>query len=225
MRYKDKDTDTVYRSPTKNGIQRMMPRDNKILQQLACSGIADRQQLHEYTGIYNDRLQLMINSDLIKIQQKIVSGQMRDIVSLTENGKEYCRQEYGTEKFPKWSTGHLSHDLKMTDLYYQMVERVSSMGNWRHEDLVREDIRALTNVKQLTCVDATIEMSRFEFEQLIYEENTDCSIIDLSAINSCSGETIRVALEAVGNSYSDEMLGLKQDVAIAANCQAIILVR
>lgn len=167
-------------------IKVLTHRDIKLLKQLSRTGISNRQQTKEYCNINDNRIKQLEKSGYIKISEHIVRGSNLQIIQLNKAGKEYCRQEEGTYMFCKAQTNHLEHDLKLTEIYYNLKSEIQD--TWRHEgELIKEIYEKFLDQegKLQTCVDATVEVA---------------------------GEII--AIESIGSSYTGADIELKETIAV-----------
>lgn len=165
-------------------------RDKNLLTQLSRTGIANVQQAKEYCSLNQDRIAKLEKSGYIKTSNHIVRGQNNQIIQLDRGGKEYCRQEEGIFSYAQAQTNHLNHDLKLTEVYYNLDKEVQD--TWRHErDLIKDIYEKYPEQEgQLkTCVDATVEIG---------------------------GETI--AIESMGDSYTGEIMEMKESIAQMLGC-------
>lgn len=67
----------------------------------------------------------------IKISERIIRGESCLVIQLDKLGKEYCRQEHGVTSFVSAQNNHLEHDIKLTEVYYKLDERIQE--TWKHE--------------------------------------------------------------------------------------------
>ncbi|MGL6184384.1 MAG: hypothetical protein ACRC1T_03280 [Clostridium chrysemydis] len=165
-------------------------RDSSLFKQLSKTGLCNSNQAKEYCGLSNDRLNKLEKSGYIKTSEHIVRGEVNRIIQLNNAGKDYCRQEFGTNSYCVAQTNHLAHDLKLTECYYKLNDSIQD--TWRHEgDLIKDYYIKFPEEegKLSTCIDATIEID---------------------------GEII--AIESVGDSYTGSVIELKQEISQALGC-------
>lgn len=66
-------------------------------------------------------------------------------------GKEWCRQELGTKSFCVAQTNHLTHDLKLTEAYYNLPKSIITFNilyiKAAHITTTRKSIIIFLNVK------------------------------------------------------------------------------
>lgn len=168
-------------------------RDKKLLTQLSRTGIANMQQAKEYCLLNPDRIDKLEKSGYIKTSNHIIRGENNKIIQIDKGGKEYCRQEEGIFSFCQAQTNHLNHDLKLTEVYYNLEKEIQE--TWRHErDLIQEIYEKFPEKEgQLkTCIDATVELN---------------------------GEI--VAIESMGDSYTGEIMEMKENVANLLGCSRL----
>ena len=166
-------------------VKALTYRDVKLIKQLARTGMANVQQAKEYCNLNKDRLLKLEKSGYIKNSNHIVRGQNTMIIQLDSIGKEYCRQEEGIRTYCKAQTNHLEHDLKLTEMYYNLTPEIQN--TWKHElQLIQEIYERFPEQKGnlLNCVDATVQIN---------------------------GEVI--AIESIGLSYTKEDIEIKENIA------------
>lgn len=160
-------------------------RDSKLLYQLSKTGITATDQANFYCGISDERIKKLESSGYIKTSNYVINGRTNKIITLDKQGKEYCREKFNTKSFCQAQTNHLTHDLRLTEMYYRFDTEIQE--TWTHErDLIKEIYERYPEMKgQLkNCVDARIEVN---------------------------GEYI--AIESRGNSYTDADIEIKEEIA------------
>lgn len=163
-------------------------RDTELLKQLSKTGLCNSRQASDHAGVSRDRLGKLEKSGYIKLSEHVVRGESCLIVRLNKDGKEYCRQEFGTTMFPSAQSNHLEHDVKLTEVYYKLDSDIKD--TWKHEnELIKEYKELYPNQELKTFIDATIEVG---------------------------GETI--ALESLGDSYTKQVIEIKEQIAKTIGC-------
>lgn len=165
-------------------------RDRDLINQLSKTGLCNSVQAKEYCGISIDRLKKLEKSGYIKTSQHIVRGENNLIIQLDKAGKVYCRQEFGSTNLCAAQTNHLAHDIKLTEVYYNLDSEIQD--TWKHErELIKEYYEKYPEQygSLNTCIDATIEIN---------------------------GEVI--AIESVGDSYTGQVIEMKQEIAESLGC-------
>lgn len=165
-------------------------RDRDLLQQLSKTGICTSGQAKEYAGVSANRLNKLEKSGYIKTSNHIVRGENNRIIQLDKNGVNFCHQELGTTHLCVAQTNHLAHDIKLTEIYYKLEPEVQD--TWRAEsELIEQYYEKYPEYegKLTTCIDATVEIN---------------------------GEII--AIESVGESYSNATIELKYEIAQDLGC-------
>lgn len=168
-------------------IKVMTNRDKNLLRQLSKTGLSTSNQAQKYFGVNNERLNKLQKSGYIKTDMYTVRGKSCRIVQLDKGGKNYCRQEFGTQSFCIAQTNHLEHDIKLTETYCNLKEDIQH--TWEHENqIIRDFYKAHPDKQQgylVNCVDATIQVN---------------------------GQLI--AIESVGSSYTQVEINIKEEIAI-----------
>lgn len=165
-------------------------RDKDLIKQLSKTGICNSKQAKEHCGVSMDRLKKLEKSGYIKTSQHIVRGESNTIIQLDKEGKDFCRQEFGTTNLCIAQTNHLTHDIKLTEVYYGLNSEIQE--TWKHESEILKEYYEAYPEKEgtlTTCIDATVEIK---------------------------GETI--AIESIGISYTGKDMELKQEIATQLGC-------
>ncbi|WP_194192674.1 hypothetical protein [Clostridium chrysemydis] len=173
-----------------NQVKVITYRDKELLKQLSKTGLCNTAQAKEHCNLNLGRLQKLEKSGYIKMDEHIVRGEVNRIITLDKQGKEFCRQELGTQMYCIAQTNHLAHDLKLTEVYYRLTEDIKD--TWKHEnELIQDYYKENPEEKgQLrTFIDATVEIN---------------------------GELI--AIESVGQSYTNSIIEMKQEIAASIGC-------
>lgn len=160
-------------------------RDTKLLRQLDRTGVASHEQANAYCGVSNDRLNKLEKSGYIRTVNQSVDGANMRIIQLDKIGREFCRETYDTKSFYHSQITHISHDLKVTEAYYNLPKYIQE--TWKHEaELVKEiySVNPGMRGELKTCVDAVVKV-----------------------------EGKLVAIEVVGKSYTKVDIELKEEIA------------
>lgn len=180
-------------------IKTLTGRDTTLLRQLDRTGLAAHDQAKYYCGISSDRLNKLEKSGYIKTNNMTVNGTNTRLIQLDKEGRKFCRENYGTKYSYHAQLNHATHDLKLTEAYYNLPKEIQD--TWKNEsELINQiystnpDMKLNGNLK--TCVDATVVV-----------------------------EGKIVAIEVVGSSYTQADIELKEEVAInLLNCEKMELI-
>lgn len=169
-------------------------REEKLFKQIARTGLTDRNQAKIFCNINSDRLKKLENSGYIKLEKHSVLGQNTEIVRLNSKGISYCKDELDIKSFAYAQSNHLEHDLKLSLVYYNLDN--TTQETWQHErEIIKEIYEKSPEMKGnlKTCIDARVNMNG-----------------------------VNVAIEVVGNSYGEEEISMKEEIALElANCSII----
>jgi hypothetical protein len=166
-------------------VKTLTGRDTKLLIQLSKTGISAHDQAKLYCNLSIERLEKLEKSGYIKTSNHAVVGVNTKIIQLDKQGKQYCKENFDIRSFCQAQTNHLTHDLRLTEVYYTLEPEVQS--TWQHEvDLINEIYEEHPNMKGNleNCVDARIKVN---------------------------GEYI--AIESIGDSYTSKDLQIKNGIA------------
>lgn len=166
-------------------------RDQSLLKQLSKTGISTTYQAEKFCKLSNSRIEKLEKSGYIKTSSHIVRGESCKVIQLDKLGKDYCRQEFGTQSYCIAQTNHLEHDIKLTETYYSLDSNIQD--TWKHENqIINEYYTNNPDIERgslTTCIDATVEIN---------------------------GEVI--AIESVGDSYSKATIEIKHEIALNLGC-------
>ena len=192
--------------------------DMKMYLGLAKVGISTLGQLFKYCGVNRVRARRHENSDYIKIRKIWVLGYVREVVILTEKGKNFCRVELGIKSFPLHNITHVSHDIGQAEGFYQFSQE--QQKNYIHESAI---LTEHLEIERKTCIDGMVLM---QLDQLwVMRENliNIQLLVKESCIDNLPGETIvMIAVETIGRSYSSKMIYAKMETAAQLKCTAIM---
>lgn len=172
-------------------------RDIKLLRQLDRTGVTASDQAKIYCGISTERLNKLEKSGYVKTKNMTVDGANTRIIQLDKTGDKFCKENYGTRYVYHTQDNHITHDLRLTEAYYNLPSHVQD--TWKHEsELVHEIYNKHPELKGnlKTCVDATVVVNN----QII-------------------------AIESRGASYTQADIDIKQDIAVnLLHCQRMEVV-
>lgn len=174
-------------------------REEKLFRQLSKTGLTDRNQAKIFCNLNVDRLQKLKNSNYIKLNRHVVKGKNVEVIRLDDKGKRYCEENFGTKHFAHAQLNHLEHDLKLSLAYYSLDYK--TQNSWKHEYEIMNEI-----------YDNHPSMKKGDLEACI-----DASVV----VNG-----VTIAIEVIGNSYTQADIDLKKKVALnLAGCQSIELIK
>lgn len=170
---------------TYDKVKIIMSKDSNLFKALSRTGLVNNVQAKKYLNLSLERLIKLEKSDYIKTSKHGVRGQNNLIVQLQPKGKDYCRQEFGIRNYCVAQTNHLNHDLKLSEIYFNIPQKLQD--TWKHEgELIKEIYEKfpeqIGNLK--TCIDARIEND---------------------------GEFI--GIESIGSTYTKKDIELKENIA------------
>lgn len=169
-------------------------REIKLFKQLARTGLTDEAQAKIFCDIKRDRLKRLEEEKYIKLEKRAVEGKNTLIVQLDKRGKEWCKNEANIQSFAAAQKNHLTHDLRLSATYYSIPEQIRE--TWQHErDLIKEIYERSPEMKGKlkTCIDGRIQVNGSY-----------------------------VAIEVVGDSYGQQEIQMKQEIALEyLQCQSI----
>jgi len=199
-------------------IKLLMKSDKELLLGLSRIGVSTPDMAYEYCKVNHDRLVSLEKSRYITIEKVPINGQSNEILHLTKFGQNFMHKTFGINYFPTWQTTHLFHDLRLAREYFELPHDIRQ--NWTHENTI---LRAHKDIVCGSCVDAIVTMPYKEFLELA-KINDRFQILNSSAANSLSlDDEISVAVEAIGSSYTTDMITEKYATAVTQlGCIAVI---
>ncbi len=171
---------------TSGYVKKVMARDEKLLKQLAKTGIASVEQSEKYCDVKIKRLKRLERSKYVKLTTITKAGKETTVIQLDKRGKAYIQGKLMNDHaLARAQIDHVDHDLKLTEAYYRLPERYQETFKCEHQ-IVKEIYKErpfLTN-KLETCIDATVEVN---------------------------GEII--GIEVIGKTYTEKTIQLKAEIA------------
>lgn len=173
-------------------VKAMTHRDMSLLKQLANTGLCTTEQARVHCGLTRDRLVKLEKSGYIKLEKtNPVGGEMIEVARLDNKGKSYCENSLGTQYFYKSNLNQVTHDLKLTEAYHQVMKECPG-AVWKNETQVAIENKDL--LPNGDCVDAVVEMNGESFAiEVIGHKYTQKTIDNkVSNGNKIAGKTILV---------------------------------
>jgi len=201
-------------------VNRFNLNDKKMYLALSKNGVVTMEQLHKHCGVNDFRAHQHENSGLIRIQRLAVNGRMREILSLTKAGRDFCRREFGIQTFPLHNSVHVPHDIKQTELYFRFNEQ--SQKAWTPENSI---LAIHPEIQNKTCVDAYTYM-RVDDLRTMNEDYIDLKfLVRESSLDDLSDdEMVLVGVESIGGKeYTESYIIEKESTARMLGCKAIMM--
>ena len=173
-------------------VKVMTNRDMTLLKQLSNTGLSTIEQAKAHCDLNRDRLIKLEKSGYIKLEKtNPVGGAMIEVVRLDIKGKSYCENNLGTQYFYKSNLNQATHDLKLTEAYYQVMKQYPS-AVWKNETQVSIENRDI--LPNGDCVDAVVEINGGSFAVEVIGHKYTQETIDnkVSNGNMIAGKTILV---------------------------------
>ena len=174
-------------------IKRMTSRDKTMLKQLSNTGLCSSEQAKTFCNINRDRLQKLEKSGFIKLENTIPhNGNMTEVVRLNTKGRAYCENKLGSEYFYKTSLNQVTHDLKLTEAYYQVMNDHPG-AVWKNETQIALEHKDLL-IDGKDCVDAVVEVNGESFAvEVIGHKYTQETIDNKCTVgNRVAGRTVLI---------------------------------
>ncbi len=173
-------------------VKVMTNRDMTLLKQLSNTGLSTIEQAKSHCDLNRDRLVKLEKSGYIRIEKtNPVGGQMIEVVRLDTKGKAYCENNLGTQYFYKTNLNQATHDLKLTEAYYQIIKQYPN-AVWKNETQVHyENQDRLPNGD---CVDAVVNVNGESFAVEVIGHKYTQETIDNKVLNGnmIAGKTILI---------------------------------
>lgn len=174
-------------------IKTMTARDETLLRQLSNTGLCSTEQAKTFCSLNRERLQKLEKSGYVKIEKTIpLDGNMIEIVRLDTKGRGYCENKLGQDYFYKSNLNQATHDLKLTECYYQiMAEHPNAV--WKNETQISMEHKDLL-IDGKDCVDAVVEVNGDSYAVEVVGHKYTQETIDnkVSVGNAVAGRTILI---------------------------------
>jgi hypothetical protein len=173
-------------------VKAMTHRDRALLKQLSNTGLCTIEQAKTHCDLNRDRLVKLEKSGYIKLEKtNPVGSELIEIARLDNKGKSYCENSLSTQYFYKSNLNQVTHDLKLTEAYYQVMKEHPG-AIWKNETQVAIENKDL--LPNGDCVDAVVEVGGESFAvEVIGHKYTQQTIDNKFANgNKIAGKTILV---------------------------------
>ena len=168
-------------------------RDTALLKQLSNTGLCTIEQAKAHCDLNRDRLAKLEKSGYIKLEKtNPVGGELIEVARLDNKGKAYCENSLGSQYFYKSNLNQATHDLKLTEAYYQVMKEHPG-AVWKNETQVSYENRDLLANGQ-DCVDAVVEVGGESFAVEVIGHKYTQETIDNKVANGnrIAGKTILI---------------------------------
>lgn len=138
-------------------IKKITGREENLFKQLSNTGMCTTEQSKTYCNLGRDRLLKLEKSGYIKLEKTTpLGGKMTEVIRLDTKGRNYCENKIGTKYFYKSNLNQVTHDLKLTESYYQIMSD-NPNAIWKNEtQIALENPESLIDGKD--CVDAVVQV-------------------------------------------------------------------
>ncbi|WP_130808271.1 hypothetical protein [Senegalia massiliensis] len=143
-------------------IKKITSREEILFKQLSNAGMCTVEQAKTYCNLNRDRLLKLERSNYIKLEKTApIGGKMTEVIRLDTKARNYCENNIGVQYFYKSNLNQVTHDLKLAESYYQIMND-NPNAIWKNEtQIAREYPEALIDGKD--CVDAIVEVNGDSF--------------------------------------------------------------
>lgn len=173
-------------------VKTMTHRDTSLLKQLSNTGLCTMEQAKSHCDLNRDRLVKLEKSGYIKLEKtNPVGGEMIEVARLNNKGRAYCENNLGQQYFYKSNLNQVTHDLKLTEAYYQVMKEHPG-AVWKNETQVAIENKDL--LPNGDCVDAVVEVGGESFAVEVIGHKYTQQTIDNKVANGnkIAGKTILV---------------------------------
>lgn len=174
-------------------IKEMTVRDEALLKQLANTGMCSIEQSKNFWAVNRERLQKLENSLYIKIEKaNPVGGSLVEVVRLDDKGKKYCSNKIGIKYFYKSNLNQATHDLKLTEAYYQVFIKYKNFI-WKNETEISNTHKKLL-IDGKDCVDAVVQCGdeTFAIEVIGHKYSQETIDNKIKVGNRVAGRTVLI---------------------------------
>lgn len=173
-------------------VYNLSQRDKTLLKQLSNTGLCTTEQSKSHAIVGRDRLVKLEKSGYIKLEKAApVGGELIEVVRLDNKGRTYCENNLGQQYFYKSNLNQVTHDLKLTEAYYQVMKGHPG-AVWKNETQVSIENKDL--LLNGDCVDAVVEIGGESFAVEVIGHKYTQQTIDNKVANGnkIAGKTILV---------------------------------
>lgn len=174
-------------------VKKITNREVKLFKQLSNTGMCTVEQAKSFCNLNKARLEKLQNSGFIKLEKTTpLGGKMTEVIRLDSKGRNYCENKLGVKYFYKSNLNQVTHDLKLTESYYQIMNE-NPDAIWKNETQVAiENPEALIDGKD--CVDAVVEvgMESYAVEVIGHKYTQETINNKVSVGNRVAGRTLLV---------------------------------
>lgn len=167
-------------------------RDISLLKQLSNTGLCSTEQAKTHCKLTRDRLVKLEKSGYIKLEKTSpVGGKLIEVARMDTKGRKFCQNNIGSQYFYKSSINQITHDMKLTEAYYQVMNEHPN-AVWKNEtQIAYENKDVITNGD---CVDAIVEIDSGTFALEVIGNKYTQKTIDnkIANGNKLTGKTILV---------------------------------
>lgn len=171
----------------------MTSRDEALIKQLSNTGMCSIEQAKTFCDLNRDRLLKLEKSGYIKLEKtNPIGGNMIEVARLDNKGRAYSENKLGQEYFYKSNLNQVTHDLKLTESYYQIMSEHPGAKWFNETQISIEHNEMLIDGKD--CVDAIVEFDGGSFAVEVVGHKYTQETIDnkISVGNKVAGRTILI---------------------------------
>jgi len=173
-------------------VKTMTHRDISLLKQLSNTGLCSIEQAKSHCNLNRDRLVKLEKSGYIKIEKtNPVGGKLIEVVRMDNKGRAYCENNIGSQYFYKSNINQVTHDMKLTEAYYQVMKEHPN-AVWKNETQVAYENKDV--IINGDCVDAIVKINSGTFALEVIGNKYTQKTIDnkIANGNRLTGKTILV---------------------------------
>jgi len=178
-------------------IKRITKAMGETMKCCANTGVITRANAERCMGLSKNNIDKMIKNGYIKAETIVAKGTMVNVYRLDNKGVGWIRNNTDIEYMYRSNPRQIKHDLKLSQLYNQLSERVRN--TWVNEHQL---------MKQWKQYSSTIQGEK-------------AGTVDAIVISS--GD--KIAIEIITNNYGREELQEKYDAAQQLGCEKIIKIK
>ena len=172
-------------------------RDQAAIKAIGKVGVAAREQLRNYCDLTDDRLAKLCHSGYLQSRPEQVRGVgIVQVYQLGRRGEMWLEKECGWNYIRHSHAAEIQHDLKLTSIYFKCSPQLRDYWQSDKEAVYSLQLRAIAGRNNMP--DAVIVIP----SDVAKTMNLDCQ-------NDC----YTIAVEAIGSSYTQELINAKMEFA------------
>lgn len=188
---------TKRRPGARKRVRVLTGRDQAAIKAIGKVGVAAKEQLNNYCGLTDDRLNKLCNSGYLQSRPEPVRGLGTvQVYTLGRQGELWLERDCGWTSIRHSHAAEIQHDLKLTSLYFNCSAPLREFWQSDKEAIYSLNLKAKAGRQNMP--DAVIVVPSDVAKEMQFH---------------CRGEVYTIAVEAIGSSYTATTINAKLEFA------------